>query len=61
MTTSDAQSNVAPMLRSWRRILSMFWYVQAAGWIFFLIAAFSAGRPKASKPTGKNTFSPRIR
>ncbi len=61
MTTSALQSNAAPMLRSWRRITSMFWSVHSAGWILFLIAAFSAGSPKASKPTGKKTFSPRIR
>ena len=61
MTTSASQSNVAPMLRSWRRMMSRFRAVHSAGWIRFLIAAFSAGSPKASKPTGKKTFWPSIR
>ena len=51
----------APIERSWRRMLSMFFNVHACGWILFLIAAFSAGRPKASKPIGMKTFSPCIR
>ena len=44
-----------------RRMVSMFRYVHSAGWIWFLIAAFSAGSPNASKPTGKKTFCPSIR
>ena len=42
-------------------MLSMFDIVQSRGLIPFLIAAFSAGRPKASNPIGRNTFSPCIR
>ena len=49
------------MLRSWARILSMFAIVQVRGLTRFLIAAFSAGRPKASKPIGMKTLSPCIR
>ena len=41
-------------------MLSMFDIVQVRGWILFLIAAFSAGNPNASKPIGRNTFSPRM-
>ena len=37
----------------------MFAYVQSAGCEFFLIAAFSAGRPKASQPIGCSTLCPR--
>jgi hypothetical protein len=59
--TSDSQSNVAPIDRSWRRMLSMFRIVQTRGLMLFLIAAFSAGNPKASNPIGRNTFSPCIR
>ena len=39
----------------------MFCIVQSRGLIFCLIAAFSAGRPKASKPIGRNTFMPCMR
>ncbi len=61
MTTSASQSNVAPIDRSWRRMLSMLRIVQSRGLMLFLIAAFSAGRPNASKPIGRNTFSSCIR
>ena len=61
MTTSASQSNVAPIIRSCRRMLSMFDIVHSRGLMLFLIAAFSAGSPKESKPIGKNTFSPCIR
>ena len=37
----------------------MFLYVQSAGWVLFLIAAFSAGSPNASQPIGCSTFLPR--
>ena len=56
MTTSWFQANVAPIDRNWRRIVSMFDIVQVNGWPPFLIAAFSAGSPKASKPIGKKTL-----
>ena len=56
VTTSASQSNVAPIVRNWRRMFSMFAIVQLNGWTPLLIAAFSAGRPKASKPIGKNTL-----
>jgi len=59
--TSLSQSNIAPMLRSWPRILTMLSYVHLWGWMPCLIAAFSAGSPKASKPIGKKTLKPRIR
>ena len=61
MTTSEVQSQPAPIVRSWLRIFSMFAIVQSRGLIRFLIAAFSAGSPKASNPIGWKTFSPRIR
>ena len=51
----------APIERSWRRMFSMFFKVHSRGLILFLIAAFSAGRPKASKPIGRKTFSPFMR
>ncbi len=35
--------------------------VQVSGWSLFLIAAFSAGRPKASQPNGCSTLKPCIR
>ena len=37
-------------------MFSMFDIVQRDGWMPLLIAAFSAGRPKASKPIGKKTL-----
>ena len=40
---------------------SMFLYVQAAACVLCLMAAFSAGRPKASKPMGCSTSKPRMR
>jgi len=49
------------MLRSWRRIFSMLAIVQSRGFMRFLIAAFSAGSPKPSKPIGRNTLKPCIR
>ena len=61
MTTSAFQAKVAPIERNWRRMFSMFDIVQVNGWPPFLIAAFSAGSPKASKPIGKKTLSPCIR
>ena len=61
MTTSALQSKVAPIVLSCRRMLAMFDIVQSRGLMLFLIAAFSAGRPNASKPIGRNTFSPCIR
>ena len=42
-------------------MLAMFDIVQSRGLIRFLIAAFSAGSPKASNPIGRNTFLPCIR
>jgi hypothetical protein len=35
--------------------------VQVRGWMLRLMAAFSAGRPKASKPMGCMTLWPRMR
>ena len=35
--------------------------VDFSGWIPCLMAAFSAGRPKASHPNGCRTLNPRIR
>jgi hypothetical protein len=61
VTTSALQSNVAPIDRSWRRMFAMFDIVQSRGLMLFLIAAFSAGKPNASKPIGRNTFSPCMR
>ncbi len=37
---------------------SMLSYVHFRGWTLFLIAAFSAGKPKASKPIGWMTLNP---
>jgi hypothetical protein len=59
--TSASQSNVAPIVRSCRRMLAMFCIVQSRGLTRFLIAAFSAGSPNASKPIGRNTFLPCMR
>ena len=42
-------------------MFSMFRMVHSRGWVPLLMAAFSAGRPKASKPIGKNTFQPFMR
>jgi hypothetical protein len=42
-------------------MLAMFDIVQSRGLMLFLIAAFSAGRPNASKPIGRKTFWPCIR
>ena len=42
-------------------MFSMLRIVHSRGWTLFLIAAFSAGSPKASKPIGRKTFSPCIR
>ena len=56
MTTSVSHANVAPIVRNWRRMFSMLAIVHVNGWPPFLIAAFSAGNPKASKPIGKNTL-----
>ena len=39
----------------------MFFLVQVAGWIWFWIAAFSAGSPNASHPMGVNTENPCMR
>ncbi len=39
----------------------MFAYVHSLGWMPRLMAAFSAGSPKASQPIGFRTFSPRRR
>ena len=39
----------------------MRWSVQFRGFSLFLIAAFSAGRPKLSKPIGYNTLKPCMR
>ncbi len=33
----------------------MFLWVQTPAWVLCLMAAFSAGRPKASKPMGCST------
>ena len=40
---------------------AMFAKVEVAGGIPFLMAAFSAGRPKASHPNGWSTLKPVIR
>ncbi len=61
MTTSAFQAKVAPIVRSWRRMLSTFFSVHSRGLTLFLIAAFSAGSPNESKPIGKKTFSPCMR
>jgi hypothetical protein len=39
----------------------MFAVVHVAGWMLRSMAAFSAGRPKLSKPIGNMTLSPRMR
>jgi hypothetical protein len=43
------------MLRSWTRIFSMFFIVQVRGLTRFLIAAFSAGRPKRRSRSAKRS------
>ena len=47
------------MVFSWRRMVAMFSRVHWAGGTLFSIAAFSAGRPKASQPMGCSTLNPR--
>ena len=42
-------------------MVAMLSYVHLAGGTLFAIAAFSAGRPKASQPIGCSTFMPRMR
>ena len=42
-------------------MFSMLRIVHWAGWTPLLMAAFSAGSPKASKPMGKKTLSPFMR
>ena len=42
-------------------MFSMLRMVHSAGWTPLLMAAFSAGRPKASKPMGKKTLWPFMR
>ena len=49
------------MRRMVARALSMLEYVHLAAWVLCLMAAFSAGRPKASKPMGCRTSKPRMR
>ena len=49
------------MRLSWAFMAAMFESVHALGWAPPLMAAFSAGRPKASKPMGWRTLLPRIR
>jgi hypothetical protein len=41
----------------WKEVawVSMFAYVHSAGWVPFLIAAFSAGNPNESQPIGCST------
>ena len=39
-----------------RCLVRAFWKVRFMGWMPSLIAAFSAGRPNASKPIGNNTL-----
>ena len=56
MTTWVSQANIAPIVWNWRRIVSMFCIVQVNGCPPLLMAAFSAGSPKASNPIGKNTL-----
>ena len=45
-------------LACWVAMLS---YVHFAGWLLCLMAAFSAGRPKASQPIGCSTSKPFMR
>ena len=50
-----SQSNATPRRSSCRRICTMLSAVQAAGGTPRSMAAFSAGKPKASQPTGCST------
>ena len=61
MTTSRDQSNIAPIVRNWVRMRSMFAFVHSAGSRPRSIAAFSAGSPKLSKPIGNITLNPSMR
>ena len=49
------------MVRSCARIRSMLAYVHSLGWMLREMAAFSAGRPKESKPIGNMTLQPFMR
>ena len=61
MATSRSQSYEIPRVFIWAFMVAMFSYVQTAGCTPLSMAAFSAGRPKASHPIGCRTLYPRIR
>ncbi len=59
MFSTRSQSNEQAKRRIDAFWVAMFSYVHAAGSLPRLIAAFSAGRPKASQPIGCITLKPR--
>ncbi len=61
MTTSRLQSNMQPIERNCTRIRAMLAFVHSIGCAPRSIAAFSAGRPKESKPIGNITLRPCMR
>ena len=50
-----------PRVFIWAFMVAMFSYVHTAGCTPLSMAAFSAGRPKASHPIGWSTLNPRMR
>ncbi|MEZ4235678.1 MAG: hypothetical protein R3F59_05850 [Myxococcota bacterium] len=58
MSISRSQSKDQPIARKVSRIRATLAAVQAAGSTPRAIAAFSAGRPKASQPMGCRTAAP---
>ena len=61
MSATCAQSNIPPMRFSWRVKFLMFAGMRSMGWTPCLSAKFSEWMPKASKPIGSKTCSPRRR
>ena len=61
MATSRDQSIAQPIAWHWPFMNAMLSRVHLPGATPFFIAAFSAGRPKASQPIGISGLKPRIR
>jgi len=56
VASSRDQSNARPSGCIWAFMSAMLSYVQRAGAMRFSMAAFSAGKPKASQPIGVITL-----
>ena len=55
VSTVWVQSNIPPILRSWRRKLATLRGISSIGWTPVFRAKFSEWMPKASKPIGSKT------